>query len=115
MCYATGVRVVLAMLLGLLLAGTNVFSAQPDVLDAPDAPSCACIKCTCLCDAPASAPVPLTPAQPAPQPEVRSLAVVHVLFVLNSLEPKLSVPPVSLAPTSSSAVPVYQRNCIFLI
>src|SRR5688572_10189881 len=111
MCYATGVRVVLATLLGLLLAGTNMFSAQPDVQTAPDAPSCACIKCTCLCDAPDSAPVPLTPAQPAPQPEVRSLAVVHVLFELNPLEPKLSVPSASLAAISSSAVPIYQRNC----
>ena len=116
MCYTIDVRVVLAILLGLLLAGANVFSgAARDPFMAQDAPSCSCVKCTCLCDVPDSAPIPITPIPTPPQQEARSLAVMQVLFELSFPSLNQFFPQLSLSASSPSAVPVYQRNCTFLI
>jgi hypothetical protein len=55
------------------------------------------------------------PVQAAPQQEARSLAVMHVLFELSRPSPDQPLPQLPSTVTSSAAVPVYQRNCTFLI
>jgi len=114
------VRFVLAIICGLFLAGTQIFSPVANATAGAngqcEVPQCSCERCTCACDAaPDSSPVPIAPVRSnCHQQELSSLLVLRVIYDLSS---PLSFGGASYTspPVLSSAVPIYQRNCTFLI
>ncbi|MDB6110629.1 MAG: hypothetical protein JWR69_2379 [Pedosphaera sp.] len=111
----SAVKITFAFLLGLLLAGQGVFTAATKPLAASE---CACAGCHKICCAPRQAPVPqpVAPARTA-APEHASVfvAVLTRLFdVAPSATAQISTA-YSSAPSLAAALPLYQRNCSYLI
>jgi hypothetical protein len=107
----------LVIVLSLLMALTqSVFTAQP----APGKPA----KCACICSMPccireaAPVPQPVTPAPPVSQNFHQQLLLLAVLAQIQWILPtalpaNFNASPASLLP--ATAVPLYQRNCSYLI
>src|SRR3954453_20571895 len=109
-------KITFAFLLSLLLAGEQtVFSGSVRPLAAPD---CACVGCQKICCASrqAPAPEPATPSRTA-SPEQSPLFVAvlaRLLTIPPSSTAELSTA-YSAAPALAAALPLHQRNCIYLI
>jgi hypothetical protein len=109
-------KITFAFLLSMLLAGEQtVFSASVRPLAAPD---CACVGCKKICCASRQAPAP-QPAAPSrtASPEQSSLFVAvlaRLLAVTPASNAEISTA-YSAAPSLAAALPLHQRNCIYLI
>jgi hypothetical protein len=111
-------KIAVAMLLSLLLAGTPfALPARAAACgEAAACKSCCAGKADC-CAAPAPQ-APASPAVPASAPtqnEWQAVAVVlHLLTALDTFAPQ-SLTSVSFAPPGATAVPIYQRDCQYLV
>jgi hypothetical protein len=107
-------KIAWVFLLGLMLAGTSGASFFSSI---PPAASCVCPGCARPCCANREAPIS-QPAAPAPASANPSSLLIAVLAHV------LAVPPISrsavstassAAPLAAAAVPLYQRDCTYLI
>jgi hypothetical protein len=109
-------KITFAFLLGLLLAGEqSVFSASVRPLAASD---CACVGCQKICCAPRQTPSPQPAAPARTASQEQSSLFVAVLTRLLTVAPASTVEistAYSSAPSLAAALPLYQRNCSYLI
>src|SRR5947209_6833676 len=108
-------KITFAFLLSLLLAGTQsvLLAAAP-----PSAPaSCACPGCKkacCAAKGTAPAPQPAAPTRAADQSALFMAVLVRLVAFSPSSTAQVSSA-YSSAPSLAAVVPLYQRNCSYLI
>jgi len=109
-------RWLVVIVVALLVLPGNVFASKPAAkkMCAACAQRCAC----CVSKAPASnSPTPVTPASQSRSPVEKNFQFAPVVALLLTAvgEPTTSAFLLSDFHSSSHAVPLYQRHCVFLI
>ncbi|HWY75958.1 MAG TPA: hypothetical protein VN281_10095 [Verrucomicrobiae bacterium] len=110
----SAVKIAFVVLLGLMLAGIH---GAPLSADPPPSPVAACPGCTRACCAAtreAPAPQPATPVRASNPSSLFVAVLIRSLAILPNTRQAISTP-FSSSPLKATAVPLYMRNCAYLI
>jgi hypothetical protein len=107
------------LLSALLLVAQSAVAVSPRGPEAPACKRCACVRCDSACCARASGqPAQQVPGVPGPETSRQGFQAVFqpISLVVATLEPSdRELSPGVPALLRVAAVPLFQRNCVFLI